>query len=597
MEAEELFNAPLPNLKTYFCLCSSDEDDSHMFGQLFKALHSTDYVSLPLVTRKPDGTKVYLQSKEVDLQITSHLIARLTPLPDFYHQDHSKRKPALQDLEAQVRWALHMNWLWLLFPRFTHERVLEYALFVKWVAAENPGVQLLIPVHGTIQSWRDYQTIRTISECASMRPLLILSKIDDDPNIVGRWRAEGCKHFSLQSKDFERIDGRADLHPRIRKLLSQLIANSCLIFIEGVKPSTEAMNPFRISLLRLTHECLKPNSPAQDIKDQYAGTLQLPLQPLRDNLPEHVYDLFLKDPIKYAKYTEAVTIRLIELTQQGFDGTLIIFVVGAGGRGPLVDCCIGALKQQWALPYHIYAIEKNPNAVITLKVKKETVWGDSVTIIERDMRDVEMQVKADIVVSELLGSFGCNELFPECLDGVQPFIKPNGISIPYSYSSWLAPISTSATYNQLTDAKMRETTWLCWIEDQWLLANPQRIWEFVHPNPTLGVEGGNDREAHVKWTMEHEAVIHGLAGYFHCVLYGKAHLSIEPATHSPEMMSWFPMFFPLREPVHVRPGEDVCAHMWRRSSASDVWYEWTLTSPRAMALHNPAGRTSKVSKF
>merc|ERR1719361_1159367 len=112
-----------------------------------------------------------------------------------------------------------MNWLWLLFPRFTHECVLEYALFVKWAAAENPGIQLLIPVHSTLQDWRDYQTIRTISECATMRPLLIISKSDEDPNMVGRWRAEGCKHFSLRAEDFKSVDGRAELHPRIRKYL------------------------------------------------------------------------------------------------------------------------------------------------------------------------------------------------------------------------------------------------------------------------------------------------------------------------------------------------------------------------------------------
>ena len=31
--------------------------------------------------------------------------------------------------------------------------------------------------------------------------------------------------------------------------------------------------------------------------------------------------------------------------------------------------------------------------------------------------------QADILVSELLGSFGDNELSPECLDGAQTFLK------------------------------------------------------------------------------------------------------------------------------------------------------------------------------
>ena len=40
--------------------------------------------------------------------------------------------------------------------------------------------------------------------------------------------------------------------------------------------------------------------------------------------------------------------------------------------------------------------------------------------------------QADILVSELLGSFGDNELSPECLDGAQKFLKGTGsLFIPY----------------------------------------------------------------------------------------------------------------------------------------------------------------------
>lgn len=45
-------------------------------------------------------------------------------------------------------------------------------------------------------------------------------------------------------------------------------------------------------------------------------------------------------------------------------------------------------------------------------------------------------------MSELLGSFSDNELSPECLDGAQRLLKPGGISIPCSYTSFLAPITS-----------------------------------------------------------------------------------------------------------------------------------------------------------
>lgn len=45
------------------------------------------------------------------------------------------------------------------------------------------------------------------------------------------------------------------------------------------------------------------------------------------------------------------------------------------------------------------------------------------TVVSSDMREWVAPEKADIIVSELLGSFADNELSPECLDGAQHFLK------------------------------------------------------------------------------------------------------------------------------------------------------------------------------
>lgn len=50
-------------------------------------------------------------------------------------------------------------------------------------------------------------------------------------------------------------------------------------------------------------------------------------------------------------------------------------------------------------------------------------WGSSVKLVFSDMRAFKPSEKADIIVSELLGSFGDNELSPECLDGVMRCLK------------------------------------------------------------------------------------------------------------------------------------------------------------------------------
>ena len=53
-------------------------------------------------------------------------------------------------------------------------------------------------------------------------------------------------------------------------------------------------------------------------------------------------------------------------------------------------------------------------------------WEEKVTVVHIDMRLWDAPEKADILVSELLGSFGDNELSPECLDGAHCLQWGNG---------------------------------------------------------------------------------------------------------------------------------------------------------------------------
>ena len=58
-------------------------------------------------------------------------------------------------------------------------------------------------------------------------------------------------------------------------------------------------------------------------------------------------------------------------------------------------------------------------------------------------RRIPIKLSPSFQISELLGSFGDNELSPECLDGAQRFLKHDGINIPVSYTALIAPVQTS----------------------------------------------------------------------------------------------------------------------------------------------------------
>eukprot|EP00798_Chlamydomonas_sp_ICE-L_P014067 gene14067-20012_t len=118
---------------------------------------------------------------------------------------------------------------------------------------------------------------------------------------------------------------------------------------------------------------------------------------------------------------------------------------------------------------------------------------------------------------------------------------------------------------------------------------------FEHPNPEEPID--NSRYKRVVFERPATAgagVMHGFAGYFESVLYKDVLLSIHPPTHSVNMFSWFPIFFPLREPVYLPPGAPVEGQMWRCCAPHKVWYEWGITAPVATPIHNVAGRSYYV---
>lgn len=57
------------------------------------------------------------------------------------------------------------------------------------------------------------------------------------------------------------------------------------------------------------------------------------------------------------------------------------------------------------------------------------------------------------------------------------------------------------------------------------------------------------------------------------------------------MFSWFPLYFPLQNPVYVPAGTEVAVEFWRLSSPKQVWYEWAISTPTQTHLHNSNGRS------
>lgn len=225
------------------------------------------------------------------------------------------------------------------------------------------------------------------------------------------------------------------------------------------------------------------------------------------------------------------------------------------------------------------------------------------------MRDFKPTEKGDILVSELLGSFGDNELSPECLDGAQQHLKEDGISIPSRSTSYLNPVMSTKLMNIVRDVRnhtyrsemphstyeiQSETVYVVYLKNAYHIARPQPVFVFDHPNRNAVID--NTRYATLTFDVELDCVLTGFAGYFDTVLYGDIMLSIHPETHSDGLSSWFPVFFPMAEPQQVRAGDKIKLNIWRCVSSNKVWYEWSTTAPIISHIHNVNGMASPIYK-
>jgi PRMT5 arginine-N-methyltransferase/PRMT5 oligomerisation domain/PRMT5 TIM barrel domain len=501
---------------------------------------------------------------------------------------------------------------------------------------------------------------------------------------------------------------------------------------------------------------------------EYNDVLQSPLQPLADHLENYTYEIFEHDPVKYVQYEQAIYHTMYDYYTQQY-GSLsavpttiqvtndisslstlstssggmitfipyIVLVVGAG-RGPLVTCTMNAYnavldkinKSTKGLPLqlYIYAVEKNPNAILYLRSKFQSYIQNSnvpttsaststalttpsiqLQIVQSDLRYLNAKTlfqnivqqhqhqqqqqelqstttpqsvatssyKAHLIVSELLGSFGCNELSPECLDTLlyhtNVCSQTTTKSIPYYYTSHIAPIASMNLYHKVKQQalyptcihstqqqmvgllKAFETPYVVRPHMVSQIYATQDCWSFTHEpwNHTIVASSNIDlhkeleRHVHLEFsTNENDGTsmygaqygtgygpcdeyvqsmmqammdnnssrnknttsmssepqpepqssslsswtCTGLLGTFTADLYqpsnsnGNARnsshtiqISTNPDTFSTGMFSWFPLYFPCLQPIHVPEYGVIHIDIWRKCSSTKVWYEWMFT--------------------
>jgi protein arginine N-methyltransferase 5 len=265
-----------------------------------------------------------------------------------------------------------------------------YPLILEYGSCQQSWVRIRIDPSNPDLAYTTWRRLYALCEhTPNLYPVLEPVGVADDVPARGldRWQAE---HVAAVV-----VDGSAPTPSWFETLLSDLFDHDIRMII-GVAESED-------DLPRLDRMCqwahgrwaARPApTDAEIFTSAYRDVLQVPLQPLGDHLLSQTYEvislslsierahqrlfqIFEKDPVKYERYEEAVYLALTERRRDD-DDAVVVMVVGAG-RGPLVHCVLSA-SDRAARPVRLFALEKNPNACITLRHLTDAIWGKRVRL-------------------------------------------------------------------------------------------------------------------------------------------------------------------------------------------------------------------------
>jgi protein arginine N-methyltransferase 5 len=291
-------------------------------------------------------------------------------------------------LQQEIAWAAHLGLSGLLLPpprqiggqfcTLCCARARRFALFAAAGAfaacVPRPiDADAATPADTGDASWRAWNQLRVLCDHhKNLYPVLELTaELPTDAAALERWFGEPVQVLILPTSIFlANRHGFPVLPKAHQSFVVRMAAHRVQLVISG---PTRTDKGGMYAYHEYVRHLLKRNAGNESANDPfdapYRDVLQAPLQPLQDNLESQTYETFERDPVKYNQYEEAVRKALLVHAPDA-TRTVVLMVVGAG-RGPLVRASFRAAKAA-NRRLRVYAVEKNPNAVVTLMAQRES---------------------------------------------------------------------------------------------------------------------------------------------------------------------------------------------------------------------------------
>ncbi|HVR40061.1 MAG TPA: 50S ribosomal protein L11 methyltransferase [Thermoanaerobaculia bacterium] len=272
---------------------------------------------------------------------------------------------------------------------------------------------------------------------------------------------------------------------------------------------------------------------------------------------------FLDDDVRMARYREAI--------EQLVTPNDIVLDLGSGtGILAFLACAAGARK--------VYAIEQQHIADLAAFLTRHLGMSDRITILHDKSFDLELPERANVLVTETMGTFGLDEgILGSIIDARKRLLTPDAKIIPQRLTLSLIPVDAPKLFARYVDwwkqprlgfdlapvhVFASNTMYVTDVDASTYLATPADI---------LSLDLATIDDANVigetTFITTRAGTLHGFAGWFTATLAPNLTLSnAEPrATH------WHQAFFPLQEAVAVAEGTTINVALESRDGAAWRW--------------------------
>lgn len=209
----------------------------------------------------------------------------------------------------------------------------------------------------------------------------------------------------------------------------------------------------------------------------------------------------------------------------------------------------------------VYAIEKTSAIELAKDIARINHCLDKIEFINKNSTDVELPERADVLISETLGSFGIDEnTLQFCIDARKRFLHDDGVMLPQLLELFVAPVQDKKTYEKLDFWRQipginfspafdlfSKKIMVESVNPQGLLSKPV---SFAKINLENIEQPEFKAREYIKLTKP--GMIHGVAGWFTVTLCDGIEINTAPdqiQTH------WKQAFFPFHDPVEIIAGD------------------------------------------